>query len=334
MFSGSIHPLCAATLLPRGSIACPPKHLTRDRQLRDAAQLDLFNTRDPHRFSCAVTATGSDFTTILRWMFADSAAVSGVSPTCIPDSSNGIDLFCLRCPLPLAVNDADFMSSLLFGFASGSIGFSLGSGAADSVSGTATVALSLLFYLCSPLRTSSASASLITSFPRSNLSAPCGVVLRHSSIRILQRSECACALLLSLIALQPGHDSLPLDSCSLEGQRRDWNGVHLNFWPVHCPLSIRHPPRYSNHAIDGFCVPSVLRFQSPNSKPNPVLISGVHPDPRIRGDLPCQHLFSERDKALRRLVAVQSLKWRPPVTPVTTFLAPGRCIRRAPPTMV
>ena len=31
-----------------------------------------------------------------------------------------------------------------------------------------------------------------------------------------------------------------------------------------CPLSIRHPPRYSNHAIDGFCVPSVLRFQSPN----------------------------------------------------------------------
>ena len=143
-------------------------------------------------------------------MFADGAAgnavlppvpVSDVSSACIPDSSSGIDLFCLCCPLPLAVNDASFMSR----FASGSIGFSHGSGAADSVSGTAAVALSLLFFLCSPLRTSSASASLITSFPRSNLSAPCGVVLRHSSIRILQRTECACALLLSLIALQFGH---------------------------------------------------------------------------------------------------------------------------------
>ena len=61
------------------------------------------------------------------------------------------------------------------------------------------------FFLCSPLRTSSANASLITSSLRSNLSAPCGVFLRHSSIRFLHRSECACALLLSLIALQPGH---------------------------------------------------------------------------------------------------------------------------------
>ena len=168
----------------------------------------------PSTASCVVTATGLDFTTILRRMFADCAAsnavhsevpVSRVSSTCIPDSSSGIDFFSLCYPLPLTVNDADSTSSLLFGFACGSIGVSLGSGAADSVLGTATVALSLLFFLCSPLRTSSASASLITSFLRSNLSAPRGVVLRHASIRILQRSECACALLLSLIALQPGH---------------------------------------------------------------------------------------------------------------------------------
>ena len=52
----------------------------------------------------------------------------------------------------LAVNDADFISALLFGFASGSIGFSFGSGAADSVSGTATVVpvISLLPLLSSP----------------------------------------------------------------------------------------------------------------------------------------------------------------------------------------
>ena len=101
------------------------------------------------------------------------------------------------------------MSSLLFGFTSGSIGFSLAGpaaglvvgpvaaaaaavvseAAAGSVPGAATVVPSLLFFLCSPLRTSSANASLITSFLRSNLSAPCGVFLRHSSIRNLQRSE-------------------------------------------------------------------------------------------------------------------------------------------------
>ena len=145
----------------------------------------------------------------------------------------------------------------------------------------------------------------------------------------------------------------PLDSCSLKWQRRDWNGVHSNFWSVHCPLSVRHPPRCSNHTVNGFSVPSVLRFQSPNfttsehticvpnetlcavashPKPNPVLISGVHPVPRIRCDLSCQHLFSKRDKLSRGLLAVQSLKWRPPIT---TFSGTWTgCIGRAPPTMV
>ena len=60
------------------------------------------------------------------------------------------------------------------------------------------------------------------SFLRSNLSAPCGVVLRHSSIRVLQRSECACALLLSLIALQLAHPIVPLEL-------------------LVCPLSTFHP---------------------------------------------------------------------------------------------
>ena len=101
---------------------CPPEHLTRDRHLHDVAQLDLFDTRDPHRFSqcpslasCVVTATGSDFKAILRRMFADVQAKLRLhqcpSPAC-PQLAFPIR-HCLCCPLPLAVNDADFMSSLV-----------------------------------------------------------------------------------------------------------------------------------------------------------------------------------------------------------------------------
>ena len=73
------------------------------------------------------------------------------------------------------MNSVDFISSRLFGFTSGSIGFSLAGPAAGLVVGpvaaaaaavvtesaagsvpcAATVTLSLLFFLCSPLRTSS-----------------------------------------------------------------------------------------------------------------------------------------------------------------------------------
>ena len=91
--------------------------------------------------------------------------ISDMSSICILDSSSGIDLFSLCCPLPLAVDDADFMSNLFLEFGSGSTGASLGHDAADAAgsgSSTAAVALSLLSFLCSPLCTSSASASLIT----------------------------------------------------------------------------------------------------------------------------------------------------------------------------
>ena len=209
---------------------------------------------------------------MLRRVFADGAAgnavpspvpVSGVSSTCILDSPSEIDLLSFCCPLPLTVNDADFMSNLLFGFAS--VQQELLSVLTLLVLLVLIQALSLLCFLCSPLCTSSASASLITSFLRSNLSAPRGVVLRHSSILILQRSEWTCALLLSLIAL-PSHggsefvdvllgDSFPLDSCSLEWQRRDWDRIHSDLWSVHCPLTVCHSPGYSNHTVDGFCVP-------------------------------------------------------------------------------
>ena len=78
-------------------------------------------SRRPSTASCVVAATVSDITAILRRIFADGAAsdaepspapVSGVSSTCIPESSSGIGLFCLCCPLPLAVHDADFTSTV------------------------------------------------------------------------------------------------------------------------------------------------------------------------------------------------------------------------------
>ena len=104
-----------------------------------------------------------------------------------------------------------------------------------------------------------------------------------------------------------------------------------------CP--VRHPQRYSNHTVDSFCVPSVLRLQSPNftssehtvcvpnqtlcdvdshPEPNAVLIPGVHSVPRLCGNLSCQHLLSKRDKVLCRLLAVHALKW------IRTSLAPGQ----------
>ena len=95
---------------------------------------------------------------------------------------------------------------------------------------TATLSLSLLSSLLFPSYLFGQRLDhLISSIQ--TLSAPCGVVLGHSSIRILQRSECACALLLSLISNSSNFllgDSLPLDSCSLKRQRRDWRGVHSN----------------------------------------------------------------------------------------------------------
>ena len=121
----------------------------------------------------------------------------------------------LRCPLPLAVDDADFIRNLLVGFGSGSIGLPLKPRAADAAGSGSSIAAAVLYlilFLFSPLCISSANASLTTSLLRSSLSAPCGVIMRHSSIRTLQRSEWACALLLSLITLQQGHPTVAPNS--------------------------------------------------------------------------------------------------------------------------
>ena len=160
--------------------------------------------------SCVVAATGSDITPGVRWQscgwrFSTNAHSIG-SLACVPASVFVTDLFSLCCPLSLGNDGADFMSSLVLGSGSSSTGFSFGSRAASlAESGTGTVALASpsLLLLCYALRTSSASASLITSLLRSNLSAHCGVILTHPSIHSLQRSECAYHLWLSLVALKP-----------------------------------------------------------------------------------------------------------------------------------
>ena len=94
-------------------------------------------------------------------MFADGALGNVVlSPMPISNGSqfaflllSVTDLFTLCCPLLLAVDDADFISNLLLGFKSGSIGLSLECRAADAAGAGSGVAASIvsshLFFLCS-----------------------------------------------------------------------------------------------------------------------------------------------------------------------------------------
>ena len=79
----------------------------------------------PSTTSCVVAATGSDFTTILRPLFAESALgnvvlspvpISNVSPICVLGSVSVTGLFSLSCPLPLADDAADFVRNLFMKF--------------------------------------------------------------------------------------------------------------------------------------------------------------------------------------------------------------------------
>ena len=67
-------------------------------------------------------------------------------------------------------------------------------------------------FLWSSLYNSSANASLIISLLRSFLSAPCGVIPRHSATRTRQQSEWGSARFLPLIASQPGHPTVAPNS--------------------------------------------------------------------------------------------------------------------------
>ena len=153
-----------------------------------------------------VLAAGSDFATIRLRQYPFPSKLQ----FCASGSASVADLITCCCPLPLADDDADFISSLFFGFGSSSIGVSLDSCDADAAASSedaAGVPLLPLSFLWSSLSDSSANAWLITSLLRSSLSAPYG-----ASVRTLQRSEWACACLLSLIALQPGHPTVAPNS--------------------------------------------------------------------------------------------------------------------------
>ena len=82
-----------------------------------------------------------------------------------PGSVSATDLFSLCCPVPLAIDDADFMSSLPLGFRLVSVGLSLESRAAEAAgSGSSIAAVSSrifypLYFLSVPPH-----ASLVTSF--------------------------------------------------------------------------------------------------------------------------------------------------------------------------
>ena len=192
---------------------------------------------------------------------------------------------------------------------------------------------STILFLCSAQRTSSASASLITSFLRSSLSAPCGVVLKHLSIRSLQRNECPCALLLSLMALQPGHPIVaPNSSMSylvilplwIRAPSNGNGGIGIGstrisgLSHVHLPsvilqsTSITFLTSYVFHLIYGFqssdCPSPEYTVCTPNeifcpvvsrSKPNPKLVSRIHHSvPGSCGDLLCQHCLTKWDQML------------------------------------
>ena len=116
------------------------------------------------------------------WRFFSTNAHSIGSLACVPASVFVTDLFSLCCPLSLAADGADFMSSLLLESGSGSTGFSLGSraaGVADSGTGTVAAASPSLLLLSSALRASAASASLHLTWSHSRMCHTCSWLSRY-----------------------------------------------------------------------------------------------------------------------------------------------------------
>ena len=110
-------------------------------------------------------------------------SLTSIGPSVGGSASTSVTLLC-TCRCPLAADYADLMNSLLLGFKSSSLG--------DSFS--IHVMPGLLVYVCrlssscwSVICSSSTNASFITFLLRSNLSASCGVILWHCSVRTRQR---------------------------------------------------------------------------------------------------------------------------------------------------
>ena len=145
----------------------------------------MLNTRDLHCLS--TVPVNSLLCGNCCWSRLLGKSASGVycqsaigTPSCASPSASVADLLTRCCPLPLAADDADFMSSLVLGFGSGSTGFTLSEwdvDAANFSAGAAVVTVLRVSFLCSPHCISSANASLMTSLLRSNVSATSGVIL-------------------------------------------------------------------------------------------------------------------------------------------------------------
>ena len=131
------------------------------------------------------------------------------------------------CPLLQAVNSVDFISTLLFGFTSGSIGFSLAGPAAGLVIGPVAAAaagwlqklllvlfLVLLLWSCRSLSSSYLVSQCLVDCFIPSIQSFCSMWCVPEAFfdSHLQRSECACALLLSLMALQPWYPIVAPDS--------------------------------------------------------------------------------------------------------------------------
>ena len=82
--------------------------------------------------------------------------------------------------------------------------------------------------------------------------------MRHSSIRTLQLGQPSGSEFINVLLC----DSSSLNSYCFECQCRDWNWVRSNSCSNHCPSAVCHCPKYSDHDVDCFLVPSALRFQS------------------------------------------------------------------------
>ena len=78
--------------------------------------------------------------------------------------------------------------------------------------------------------------------------------------RITTRASCSGS---EGFEIRPG-ESLRPHSSSLKRHCWWWQRVNLCHRPVHSPLSINISPRNSDHFVDGFFVPPVLLFHSPD----------------------------------------------------------------------
>ena len=126
----------------------------------------------------------------------------------------------------------------------------------------------------------------------------CGVVRKRSTLRLQQPSECACALVPILIALQPGQCMNMLLCCS------------FSLYTGYSERYPAEPPKHSDDAVDCLFVPSVLSLQSsnlssyeypiccpnaalctvvPHSEPNDMLVSRIHPVQRFGGWRSCPY---------------------------------------------